>query len=91
MVLKMFDCIRCGEVFGAKANFALYCPDCRKEVAKENSAASRARNKAEGHKPKHKAQNMQSFLRELDKYNKEHGTHLTYGQFESLRSMGRLT
>ena len=90
MIVKTFNCSRCGEPFGAKTNYALYCPNCRKEVVKEKGAASKAKKKAAGYKPQHEIQNTKSFLRELDKYNKEHRTHLSYGQYELMRFLGKV-
>ncbi len=84
MIVKIFNCSRCGEPFGAKTNYALYCPNCRKEVVKEKSAASKAKKKAAGHKPQNEIKSMKQFLKELDNYNKEHGTHLTYGQYVAM-------
>lgn len=84
MIVKTFNCSRCGESFGAKSKYVLYCSNCRKEVAKEHSAASRTKKKAAGYKPQNEIKSMKQLLSELDNYNKEHGTYLTYGQYVAM-------
>ena len=73
MKQKLFDlkCAECHKVFRNPDENERFCPECKK--IKENKK-----------KPKQKAKSNKSILqitRELKKYNKEHGTRLSYGQY----------
>lgn len=78
MKQKLFDlkCAECGKIFRNPDENERFCPECKK--IKESKK-----------KPKQKAKSIKSksiwqITRELEKYNKEHGTLLSYGQYALL-------
>ena len=77
MKQKLFDlkCAECHKVFRNPDENERFCPECNK--IKESRK-----------KPKQKAKSVKSksiyqITRELEKYNKEHKTRLSYGQYVS--------
>ena len=77
MKQKLFDlkCAECQKVFRNPDENERFCPECKK--IKESKK-----------KPKQKAKSIKSksiwqITRELEKYNKEHKTRLSYGQYVS--------
>lgn len=81
------SCIDCGKTFKAHANNAKRCDECKQELAREKAREQNALRKRENlykkarkTKPK---KTLSEIMRELEAYNKEHGTHLTYGQYVS--------
>ena len=77
MKQKLFDlkCEECGKIFRNPDENERFCPECKK--IKESKK-----------KPKQKAKSIKSksiwqIIRELEKYNKEHKTRLSYGQYVS--------
>ena len=87
-------CIDCGEVFIAYSNKALRCEECRKVKARQQSKRSmeylRQYKKPQGKKKKiiKPAMTMRETIAAMERYNKEHNTHLTYGQFVLLMEKG---
>ena len=78
MKQKLFDlkCAECHKVFRNPDENERFCPECKK--IKEGRK-----------KPKQKAKSVKSksiyqITRELEKYNKEHKTMLSYGQYVDL-------
>ena len=77
MKQKLFDlkCAECGKIFRNPDENERFCPECNK--IKESRK-----------KPKQKAKSVKSksiyqITRELEQYNKEHKTRLSYGQYVS--------
>ena len=77
MKQKLFDlkCAECHKVFRNPNENERLCPDCKK--TKENK--KKARQKAKSTKIK----TVLQITRELEKYNKEHRTMLSYGEYVS--------
>ena len=76
MKQKLFDlkCAKCHKVFRNPDENERFCPEC-KNIKGSKKKASR------------KAKSIKSILqitRELEKYNKEHGTWLSYGKYIGL-------
>lgn len=73
MKQKLFDlkCAECHKVFRNPNENERLCPECKK--IKESK--KKARQKAKSNK------SILQITRELKKYNKEHGTRLSYGQY----------
>lgn len=73
MKQKLFDlkCADCHKIFRNPDENERFCPECKK--IRENK------------KPKPKAKkSVLQITRELEKYNKEHKTRLSYGQYVAL-------
>lgn len=65
------ECRWCGGVFTAFSGQTAYCPECRDPASREGADLRRNNpNKA-----------LLAFLRKIDKYNEQHGTHLSYGKY----------
>ena len=73
MKQKLFDlkCAECHKVFRNPNENERLCPECKK--IKESK--KKARQKVKSNK------SILQITRELKKYNKEHGTRLSYGQY----------
>jgi tRNA(Ile2) C34 agmatinyltransferase TiaS len=77
-------CIECGQLFIAYGHKALRCPECRKKVAREQIKDSKShwlrtrKSKKATYRP---PMTISEVLKELEMYNKVHGTRLSYGQF----------
>lgn len=86
------NCIDCGEDFIAYSSKALRCPACRKIEAtnhiKRNAEYWRINKKVSESKRIAPKMTMQEVLKELARYNKENGTHLSYGQFVQILERG---
>ena len=80
-------CIDCGVVFIAYSNKALRCEKCRKIAKRKTNAQwmAKSRNGVNLIYPK---MTIREVLRELEIYNKENGTHLSYGQFIAIMGKG---
>lgn len=68
------ECAFCGNIFIAFSGQAKYCPEHRDPETRIN-ANRRSEN------PNKVLFNM---VRKIDKYNREHGTHLSYGKYINL-------
>ena len=73
MKQKLFDlrCAECHKVFRNPNENERFCPDCKKIKEKKKR------------KPK-ADKNLYQITRDLAKYNKNHGTMLSYGQYVAL-------
>lgn len=78
MKQKLFDlkCAECGKIFRNPDENERFCPECKKI----KQSKKKARQKAKSIKSK----SIWQITRELEKYNKEHGTLLSYGQYALL-------
>lgn len=76
-------CENCGVAFEHRTNQKKYCPDCT-EIKHRESNRKAMRKKREKSKLRYIPLNR--FLYLLEKYNAEHKTQYTYGQFVSLVS-----
>ena len=88
-------CIDCKCEFIAYGSQALRCPECKKEHLRRSKAASQSwyrsveykKAKAKKKPPK---MTIREILKEMDKYNKKHKTHYTYGKFVALLEGGEI-
>lgn len=78
MKQKLFDlkCAECYKVFRNPDENERFCPECKK--IKESK--KKARQKAKSTKSK----SILQVTRELEKYNREHRTMLSYGEYVAL-------
>ena len=89
-------CIDCNEIFIAYGHKAMRCPECRKIKQRQQSKKSmeylRQYKKPQGKKKKiiKPAMTMRETIAAMERYNKEHNTHLTYGKFIALMEGGKL-
>ena len=76
-------CIDCGCSFMAKSKAAKRCPECNLKHRKNQKQgyAENFKSTRKVKKKKQKPKSITQVLRELEAYNKEHGTRLTYGQY----------
>jgi hypothetical protein len=73
MKQKLFDlkCAECGKVFRNPNENERFCPECKKIKEKKKL------------KPK-ADKSLYQIMKDLAKYNKNHGTRLSYGQYVDL-------
>ena len=78
MKQKLFDlkCAECYKFFRNPDENERLCPECKK--IKESKKKSKPKVKA------NKRKSIWQIIRELEQYNKEHGTWLSYGEYVSL-------
>ena len=78
MKQKLFDlkCAECHKVFRNPNENERFCPDCKKirEIRKKPKSKVKT----------NKNKSIWQITRELEKYNKEHKTRLSYGQYVAL-------
>lgn len=76
MKQKLFDlkCAECHKVFRNPNENERFCPECKK--IKESKKKSKSKAKTN--------KSILQITRELEKYNKEHKTRLSYGQYVAL-------
>ena len=80
--IKLF-CIDCGKVFTAKSRKALRCEKCGYEriLLKTRESDHKKKIAREQAKRPHPKTSLIKIMRELEQYNKEHRTTLSYGQY----------
>ena len=76
--MKLFDiqCAECRKVFRNPDKNERFCPECKK--IKDNKKKAKSKVKAI------KSKSVLQITRELEQYNKEHKTRLSYGQYVAL-------
>lgn len=81
-------CPQCGKRFVPSHGGAVYCSfDCRKEAARKRARLYAQRQRPAGVRPPRKkpappaVSGLDSVLNALLRYNEEHGTLLSYGQY----------
>lgn len=95
-------CLDCGQAFETRGRNALRCPICAKkrknalniEYYQKERASQKAKLKAlqEIIKKRHSPQPQKTInevMKELTEYNREHNTHLSYGQYILLTEGGK--
>ena len=77
MKQKLFDlkCAECYKFFRNPDENERFCPECKK--IKESKKKSKPKVKT------NKSKSIWQIVRELEKYNKEHRTMLSYGEYVS--------
>ena len=78
MKQKLFDlkCAECGKIFRNPNETERFCPECKK--IKESKKKAKTKIKT------NESKTVLQITRELEKYNKEHGTWLSYGKYVGL-------
>ena len=83
------QCVDCPAIFTAYNSNALRCPECR-EAAKLKQQRQHYRQEAEVKRKKYPKMSIKEVLIALEKYNREHKTHLSYGQFVQQMEAGKI-
>ena len=76
MKQKLFDlkCAECHKVFRNPGENERFCPECKKIKESKKKARQKAKS----------VKSILQITRELEKYNKEHRTMLSYGKYVAL-------
>ena len=81
-------CQRCGATFYAASGRAMRCEKCREAWNKEARSLYDKQHRAESKlKSNVVSKSLSQIMSDLKQYNKEHGTHLSYGQYISMREV----
>ena len=87
-------CTDCGVTFDAKAKHNLRCDACKKAWANQQSKNYRDRclmkTKTIQRVKIRPRMSIREVIKVMEKYNKEHHTHYTYGQFVALMESGKI-
>ena len=90
---KLIDviCVDCGCTFTAFSRGALRCAECKLEHKRRTAATGMVsfRNGKKS-KPYKVKKSIREVLKELEEYNKKHGTRLSYGQFVQKMEAGEI-
>lgn len=85
------SCLICGERFYAFTYNAKHCPECHRKYNKEiNAEKQRTAYAIKANAPPPTTDIIRAEIREIEKYNKQHGTCLTYGRYKHLKKEGKL-
>ena len=86
------ECVICGKKFVPKAANGICCSsECRKIREWQRNKARSNKTEVKKAKPKKiKRVTISKILRELDRYNKKNGTHLSYGKYVYMIENGAL-
>ena len=90
--LYTITCEKCGSIFYSDKKRAKLCEGCKKKNMIERNRRQSKNNK----KPKIKetfltnAIPIRQYTAIIERYNQQHGTYYTYGQFVSLVGLGKI-
>lgn len=83
-------CPICLKVFtGTKPN-SKYCDFCKKNRPNDIKEYVKAEYLKKQKMKKVPKESLTQVLRDLEAYNKKHGTHLTYGKYVQMKTLGQL-
>lgn len=75
-------CIVCGKEFTATNPKSKVCSaECKAKRKNESRAVK---------KPKEEKKTLDEVLKDVDEYNRTHGTHLTYGKYQNMKFIEKL-
>ena len=91
VIIKMAiirNCEICGKNFKASGNNHKTCSDCKRIAYRRWNKKRKQKQVAENlyNKPDHLAEKV----KEINKYNKEHGTKYSYGMYKAMERLGKL-
>lgn len=75
MKKEIRNCLVCGNEFETRTEDQLYCSKECKQMADEERR--RLRNIQRRRSPSR----LDAFMKQVDEYNRKHGTHLSYGKY----------
>ena len=81
-------CLICGKEYTANAYNTKWCKDCVTIGRKKRNADCRKRRKNAAIIRNKPYTNINDVLRQMEAYNKEHNTCLSYGQFIQIKNGG---
>lgn len=90
---KKIICESCGIEIDKKCHNQKYCTDCRVEMNNLKSAKQRAQRKVikeYNTKPRKTVDTLEEKCKEISRYNKEHNTHYSYGEYTALVRLGKI-
>lgn len=79
------NCLHCGKEFRPLIGTQMYCCRSCYELAKKKRAEIYNRKKRE-ERAARKNRTLDEILKEIEEYNKKHGTFISYGQYMSMRN-----
>ena len=83
------NCAYCGIEFTARYETTKYCKHCRQKKSAETRARNKAAKGPDVYKPQSDNASIIVLLRKIARYNKEHGTNLSYGKYVLMMSQGK--
>lgn len=85
LLSKEKTCEECGKTFTPEYANTKYCsPECKHAAAKRKNDVWKGYYKPRKRKSD---DGLTTALREIKEYNEQHGTHLSYGQYQAMRYM----
>lgn len=80
---KLYEkvCINCGQTFKTHGHGALRCYECNQDKRRQYFRDRLAKQKAEKERGLNPPKTLRELTKEVEAYNKEHHTNLTYGQY----------
>lgn len=79
ILVRQKVCRCCGEIFETQGYNSKYCPECRELESVEGVKVRKDANKQ-----------LIADTARIERYNKKHGTRLSYGQYKLLCFFGRV-
>lgn len=81
-------CPNCFSTFVPRNGHQKYCDDCRDYRREEIEQDMKRRRRAQAARKRQEA--ISDMCEEIEEYNREHGTRLSYGKYDGLKRTGRL-
>ncbi len=80
------SCLICGERFYNFTYNSKYCPECHKKYDREiDNEKHKTAYAIKKNAPQSTTAAIMAEIREIEQYNKQHGTCLTYGQYQLMK------
>lgn len=88
-------CVDCGHTFTAFSIRALRCAECKEENLRRVKATKQAKYRSEAYARSKARKNVPSIsitevIKAMEKYNKKHGTRLSYGPYVQKMESGEV-
>ena len=84
------NCVHCGKLFRNDKKYGTVCPDCTRERKREQNRSYKAAAREREKNKQSPAITILEMARKIEKYNREHKTNYTYGQFMDKVSKGEI-
>lgn len=83
-------CKRCGASFATEKKYKQLCGNCLTDANYLRKPQNEPVKIEKFHRVQPDSVPIRAYVAEIEKYNREHGTSYTYGQFESLVHNGKI-